>query len=158
MSLTRCPSGHVYNPSRYGKNCPYCKPKQQEEESETLEAAAGLPQGGFRRIYGWLVCVKGPSAGADYKIHDGKNFIGRGEDMDIQILGDSAISKRNHAVLAYDVKLNVAMLLPGDSEGLVYLGDKAVYTPTELKSYDQVEIGNSVLLYIALCSELFMWK
>lgn len=155
MSLGKCPAGHVYSQRRFGTNCPYCKPKREEEEKETLEGAENNKK--KKRIYGWLVCSKGPDAGSDYKIHGGKNFIGRGEDMDIKILGDNSISKRNHAVLAYDIKLDKAMLLPGDSEGMVYLGGEAVYLPTKLHSYDKIEIGNSLFVYVALCDGQFAW-
>jgi len=50
------------------------------------------------------------------------------------------------------------MLLPGDSEGLVYLGDEAVYVPTEVESYDRIEMGQSVFVYVAFCGENFVWE
>ena len=31
MGLAKCPNGHVYNPRRYGKICPYCNMKIQDE-------------------------------------------------------------------------------------------------------------------------------
>ena len=45
---------------------------------------------------------------------DGKNFVGRADDMDIQILGDNKIDRRNHAVIVFDAKKQENMLLPGD--------------------------------------------
>ena len=38
MSLVRCPNGHVYNARRYGKECPYCRMKLEEEEEKKPEA------------------------------------------------------------------------------------------------------------------------
>ena len=31
MGLAKCPNGHIYNPRRYGKICPYCNMKTQDE-------------------------------------------------------------------------------------------------------------------------------
>lgn len=162
MSLVKCPSGHVYNPICYGKICPYCKQKLQEEEGtrkpEGFEPPVELLQEEVKPVYGWLVCIEGARVGMDYKVHSGKNFIGRGDDMDIQILGDNQINRKNHAVLVYDSKKDKTMLLPGDSEGLVYLGDEAVYVPTEVESYDRIEMGQSVFVYVAFCGENFVWE
>ena len=49
----------------------------------------------IRPVCGWIVCIADPRKGKDYKIHAGKNFVGRTDDMDIQILGDNKISRRN---------------------------------------------------------------
>ena len=40
-----------------------------------------------RPVCGWIICIEGAKVGMDYKIHEGKNFVGRGDEMDIQILG-----------------------------------------------------------------------
>lgn len=162
MSLVKCPSGHVYNPIRYGKICPYCKLKLQEEEKaekpEGFEPPVELLEEEITPVCGWLICIAGARVGMDYKIHDGKNFIGRGDDMDIQILGDNAINRRNHAIIVYDSKNRNFMLLPGDSEGLVYLGGDAVYLPSPVKPYDTIELGKSKFLFIPLCGTNFEWK
>jgi len=162
MSLVKCPSGHVYNAIRYGKICPYCKMKLQEEKGvdkpDGFEPPIELLEEEIKPVCGWLVCITGARVGMDYKIHSGKNFIGRGDDMDVQILGDNEINRRNHAIIVYDPKNRNTMLLPGDSEGLVYLGEDAVYVPTEVKPYDTIELGRSRFLFIPLCGENFEWK
>ena len=162
MSLVKCPSGHVYNAIRYGKICPYCKMKLQEEKGvdkpDGFEPPIELLEEEIRPVCGWLVCITGARVGMDYKIHSGKNFIGRGDDMDVQILGDNEINRRNHAIIVYDPKNRNTMLLPGDSEGLVYLNDEAVYVPAEVKTHDTVELGRSRFLFISLCGENFEWE
>ena len=65
--------------------------------------------------------MAGPRRGKDYRVMAGKNFVGRADDMDIQILGDNKISRRNHCVIVYDEKQSKTVLLPGDSNGIVYL-------------------------------------
>lgn len=103
MSLVRCPNGHVYNARRYGNICPYCKMQLEGEEEEKkpvgFEPPVELLQEKIAPVCGWLVCIEGARMGMDYKIHDGKNFVGRGDDMDIQILGDNEINRRNHTVI-----------------------------------------------------------
>jgi len=108
-------------------------------------------------VCGWLVCIEGPRQGKDYKVRDGKNFIGRADDMDIQILGDNQISRRNHAVLVYDKKRNETVLLPGDSNGIAYLKGVASYIPTPVSAYDLIEMGESKFLYVPFCGKHFRW-
>lgn len=96
--------------------------------------------------------------GMDYKIHDGKNFVGRGDDMDIQILGDNEINRRNHTVIVYDRKKRNTVILPGDSAGLAYLNGEAVYVPTDLKPYDTIELGKSRFIFVPLCGDNFEWN
>ena len=162
MSLVRCPNGHVYNARRYGNLCPYCNMKLSEEAEEKkpagFEPPVELLEEEVQPVCGWLVCISGARVGMDYKIHNGKNFVGRGDDMDIQILGDNEINRKNHAVIVYDKKKRNTVILPGDSSGIVYLNDEAVYVPKELKPYDTIEMGKSRLLFIPLCGDSFEWN
>ncbi len=162
MSLVRCPNGHVYNAKRYGKICPYCSMKSQEETAVTkpvgFEPPVEILQEEVLPVCGWLVCIEGARVGMDYKIFKGKNFVGRGDDMDIQILGDNEINRKNHTIIVYDDKKLNTMILPGDSSGLAYLNDEPVYVPTELKPYDIISMGNSRFLFVPLCGNNFSWS
>ena len=160
MSLVRCPNGHVYNARRYGKECPYCRMKLEEEDEkkpEGFEPPVEVLTEDVKPVCGWLVCIAGARVGMDYKIHDGKNFVGRGDDMDIQITGDNEINRRNHTVIVYDHKQRNTVILPGDAAGLAYLNDQAVYVPTELNPYDTIELGKSRFIFVPLCGENFEW-
>lgn len=165
MALTRCSEGHLFSPRRYGNICPYCnKAVTLSNSAEDLEGNYdnSTPYIGDLEVMnpptGWLVCVDGPSKGRDYKIMAEKNFIGRADGMDIQILGDNHIAKRNHAVLAYDPKTRKTFILPGDSQGLVYVNGTAIFTPAELSANDNIELGKSKFLFIPLCGEHFEWE
>ena len=96
--------------------------------------------------------------GKDYLMIAEKIFIGRSPEMDIRILGDNNISYKNHAIVSYDGKKRSTFLLPGDAQGLVYLNGEAVYAPTQLEAFDQIELGKSKLLYIPLCGANFEWE
>lgn len=162
-NLIRCQNGHLFSARRYGTVCPYCNietattekretGKTEEELEEILFLEETAP------VCGWLVCISGARQGKDYKIKSGKNFIGRADDMDIQILGDNKISRRNHGVVVFDPKKKETILLPGDSNGIVYHNDAAVYSPQALESYDMVELGDSKFVFIPFCGENFMWE
>lgn len=161
-NLIRCQNGHMFSSRRYGTICPYCNietaTREKRETGQTelaVEDMLNLQES--NPVCGWIVCVAGPRRGKDYKIMAGKNFVGRADDMDIQILGDNKISRRNHCVIVYDTKQSKMVILPGDSNGIVYLNEEAVYIPTQLQQYDVIEMGESQFLFIPFCGEHFKW-
>lgn len=162
-NLIRCQNGHMFSARRYGTVCPYCNIETAtKEKKETGQTEVEVEEALFLReedpVCGWIVCVEGPRRGKDYRVKEGKNFVGRADDMDIQILGDNRISRRNHCVIVYDVKQNNMVILPGDSNGIAYLNDEAVYVPTPLNPYDVIEMGDSKFIFIPLCGQHFKWE
>jgi len=162
--MLRCPIGHVWDPRVSGKMCPICGfsvngsnktevlPRAVEElESELLYKY-------IEPVVGWLACIDGPRRGQSFVLHEGKNFIGRGDDMDVQILGDAEISRNNHACIAYDPKNRKFMLVPGDSEGLVYLENASIFYATEILDFNRIQVGNTTLVFRSLCGEHFSWR
>ena len=117
-----------------------------------------IQKSGIDPAVGWLVAITGKGKGRDYRIHADNNFIGRADNMHIQILGDNTISRINHAAIIYDSKNRSTYLLPGDSSGLAYLNGEAVYTPVALSAFSVIEIGQSKFIFIPLCGEHFEWK
>lgn len=113
--------------------------------------------GGIDPVVGWLVCIAGPERGRDYRLHTERNFIGRDPAMDVAITGDPSISRENHAVISYNPKRHTFRLAPGDSRGLAYLNDEEVIAPVELAPYDQIELGDTTLLFVPFCGERFVW-
>lgn len=113
---------------------------------------------GFSPVVGWLVCVEGPAEGTDYRIRAGYNYIGRGENMDICILGDNNIGRERHAMIAYDPQEKIYFFGPADGRSIVRKNDKMVMVPTELAAYDVVRIGSTKLMFVPLCGEHFNWK
>ncbi|GHU63757.1 hypothetical protein FACS189418_7680 [Clostridia bacterium] len=163
MSLVRCPNGHMFSVRRHGTICPYCnmetKPKDKlERPPKDFDVEMELMEDEIEPVCGWIVCVEGARQGKDYKIKSGKNFIGRGDDMDIQILGDNGIARKNHAIIVYDPKKRNTVLLPGDSSGLTYFNDEAVYVPTDLAPYSVIEMGKSKFVFLPFCGEHFEWN
>lgn len=161
-NIIHCQSGHAFSKKRYGTVCPYCNVETAtKEKKETGQSEINVEEELFRDaikpVCGWLVCIEGPRQGKDYKVVQGKNFVGRADDMDIQILGDNEISRRNHAVIVFDPKKRETVLLPGEANGIVYLDGNALYAPATLQPYAVIELGNSKFLFVPFCGEHFMW-
>lgn len=164
MSLVRCPNGHLFSARRYGNTCPYCHmetnrrdEKELSEAPEDFDISMELLEEEIEPVCGWLVCVTGVKQGKSYGLRSGKNFVGRSDEMDVQILGDNLISRKNHTIIVYDEKKKSFVILPGDSAGIVYLNGEAVYTPADIKAYDAVEMGASKFLFVPFCGEFFGW-
>ncbi|EKQ51000.1 MULTISPECIES: FHA domain-containing protein [unclassified Clostridium] len=163
MGLIRCPNGHMFSERRYGSICPYCnidtsKKERVEPVQEKIDIETNLLYQEVDPVCGWLVCIQGTRVGKDYKIKSGKNFIGRADDMDVQIIGDNDIATRNHAIIVYDPKKKNNVLLPGDSSGIAYLNGEPAYMPSELSAYDVIELGKSKFLFVPFCGEHFEWQ
>ena len=159
--IEQCPDGHHYNAVTNGEICPICgkkldPPTPEELTPEELQEQTYLDEKSW--VCGWLVCIKGANKGRGYEIHDGKNFIGSASSMDIQIVGDKRVERLNHAVITYDSKTRTVLLIPGDSHGMVYLQEQAIFEPKELEAFSEVEIGESIFIFAPLCSGDFDWK
>lgn len=169
MGLNRCKNGHMYSARKYGDTCPYCNTELDRNTMTNTAARYFVDDpdktmplmeeaGGADPVTGWLVCIEGAQYGKDFKIKAGKNFMGRADNMQIQILGDNAISRVNHAAIIYDQKNRSTFLTPGDSQGLVYLNNEAVYAPVEIHQYSIIELGKCKFIFIPLCGEHFEWE
>lgn len=109
-------------------------------------------------VVGWLVAVEGPCRGTDYRIHTGYNNIGR-ERGDICIRGDKTISAEKDSTITYvhqTRKFYIAHLQ--GKNVLLVNGIPAIGNGVELNSYDRISIGNTELIFIALCGEKFSWE
>lgn len=161
--MFRCKNGHVY-PKRLGRSCPYCGMMADSDDgSSNVPRSAGevealLLYEKISPVCGWLACIDGPRQGMSFTLHSGKNFIGRSDDMDVRLPGDDAVARSNHAVIAYDPKNRTFMLLPGSSEGLVYLNGEAVYEARRLTDMGLIKLGRTSLLFRPLCGDNFNWQ
>ena len=164
MGLNRCQEGHSFSSKKYGDICPYCNKSASITNNDADDSRCKMssaPHAGdlavVSPVVGWIVCIEGPSKGRDYRIMAKKNYLGSAEGMDIQISEDHDIAKRNHAVFVYDPQNRSTLLLHGNTHGLIYLNDEAVYKPKVLVSHDIISIGKSKFLFIPLCGEHFEW-
>ncbi len=127
-----------------------------EDEGLTI-GVSGKPRG-VDPVVGWLVCVEGPDRGRDFRIHAERNFIGRSPDMDVALTEDRSVSRDRHAILSYDPRTRDFLLAPGEAKGLVYHNGNAVLTPVKINVHDTIELGESILRFVALCGDDFSWS
>ena len=130
------------------------------DDDRTLPVTADMLDGMVEKpapVVGWLVCTDGVNKGTDYRLHQGRNFIGRSPEMDVCILGDNTVSRSSHAIVVYDPRSNVYLAQPGRSKELFYVNDKLVLNPVELKTMDLLNIGDTKLMFVPLCGEQFHW-
>lgn len=113
---------------------------------------------GFDPIVGWLICVKGPNRGRDYRLHSGANYVGSSSEMDVCIENDRTISRRRAASISYDDVGEVFFIQRGDGRNLIYLNGTAVRSDADLKPYDHILIGSTELVFVPLCCEKFKWQ
>lgn len=186
-TMKQCEKGHFYDEGRY-TSCPYCAaapaaaPIQAPASSVGKTVAVGAAsvgktvavsdQGGDRGktvaimkeeigldpAVGFLVCVKGPHRGKDYRLMAGRNSLGRGGDADVSLPDDPTVSREKHAIITYDERNNQFVLSPGTGRGVTYLNDQLVEAARDLSAYDRIEVGATVLVFLPICGPRFRWS
>jgi hypothetical protein len=112
---------------------------------------------GSEPVVGWLICIEGAHFGEDFRLKSGRNFIGRGADMDVVISKDSTVSRDRHVAVVYEPKGRAFLVMPGESKELSYLGGDVVLMPAALKPYDKLTVGETKLMFVPCCGQHFGW-
>ena len=182
--MKQCGQGHFYDDERH-LACPYCPNSDQAVGKTVAAVPSGADSGigktmpvksapppvqrgqtvavikkdiGIDPAVGFLVCVEGPQKGQDFRLTSGRNFLGRGNEMDVALSEDETVSRENHAMVSYDTKNNSFNVAPGQGRGITYLNGAEVANAQTLAAYDKIEIGKTVLLFLPLCGENFHWE
>ena len=119
---------------------------------------SGVSETEAEPVVGWLVCVKGKHFGESFNIAAGRNSIGRGENNKVVIYKDNAVSRDKHAWITYEPKKREFFIQPGESSGLSYLNGDNIMESKKITSYDRLEFGNGIYLFISLCGDQFSWE
>jgi len=114
-------------------------------------------QTGIDPVVGWLVCIKGPNKGRDYRLRSDRNQIGRAPNMEVCIEGDATVSRENHCQIAYSRRSKVFKLVPGTGKTLVYLNGEDLFASEQLQPFDVIDLGQSTFLFVPLCGDQFDW-
>jgi len=173
--------GHFYDSNRHTV-CPNCESGIEDEKTvsgltmnlkDHSEAALNLvdlnpdtpveektvsifKKRGWDPVTGWLVCVSGPERGRDYRLHTGRNFLGRAPQMDISVADDMEISRLNHCSVVYEPRKREYLLVPGSVN--IYLNGQSLNKVTALTTGDTVGVGGSEFVFIPFCEEGREWK
>ena len=112
----------------------------------------------FQYPVGMVMVTKGPGFGECFAVKTGMSQIGRGEDQAIKLdFGDMAISRENHAAIVYDPEEHSFLLGHGGKSNIVRLNGKPVVSTSDMKDGDEIEIGETRLRFVAICSKDFNW-
>ena len=128
----------------------------QQTENRTVGYLAD--KSGRQPVVGWLVCTEGKNYGRSFPLHEGKNFIGRNESMDVALTDDETVSRIKHAVIVYEPKQRKFFAQPGESHELFYVNDDVVLTGVQLHDRDVLSIGDAELVFVQFCDERFGWE
>ncbi|MBP3622256.1 MAG: FHA domain-containing protein [Lachnospiraceae bacterium] len=109
-------------------------------------------------VVGWLVCISGEDAGKHFALKSGRNFIGRGNNMDVVLANDKSVSRDKHAIILYEPRKREFLAQPGESRELFYVNDEVVLNTEKLKAYDKLLIGATELYFVPFCGEIFAWE
>lgn len=110
-----------------------------------------------RRVVGWMVGVQGPCRGVDFRLHEGKNYIGRSPRCEVNV-EDLKVSGGNVAQVVFDPRSK--RFFTSDCDGtstICYLNGETLMGRNQLKLYDAIELGDSKLIFVPLCGEHFSW-
>jgi hypothetical protein len=107
---------------------------------------------------GWLIIKEGPGRGAAFALSQGVSQIGRGSDQTVALdFGDMAISRQNHAAIAYDAGSHQFHIGHGGKSNLVRLNGKPLLSTEVVGDGDEIQIGETTLLLKVLCTPSFNW-
>lgn len=142
-------AGHVktrllgFNPETLGLSSPFEKAPAKVESTYPV---------------GWLVVIAGPGAGASFSLSDGVARIGRGEGQEVCLnFGDASISRENHVSVAYDSEQNAFFIGQSGRSNIVRLNNKPLLSTEQIRSGDQIRVGETTLRLATLCGDGFSW-
>ncbi|NHB76350.1 FHA domain-containing protein [Rhodobacter sp. M37P] len=108
---------------------------------------------------GWLVIKDGPGKGASFALSEGVSQIGRGADQTVSLdYGDMAISRQNHAAIAYDGRTHEFHIGHGGKSNLVRLNGRPLLSTEPARDGDEIQIGETTLVLKVLCTPEFNWS
>jgi hypothetical protein len=131
---------------------------QKTHQETSGKTVAYYNFGSTEPVVGWLVCAKGMYQGESFNLRAGQNFIGRSLAMDIVLKDDQSVSRENHAAVMFEPKKGSFFLMPGQSSGITYLNDAPLLAPAPLSAYDQIGVGDTLLIFVPFCGEHFRWE
>ncbi len=136
-------------------------PQDKPAQDATIFVTPGAEPGSkpFNPVVGWLVVTRGPGRGEFRPIRYGQNSIGRDANQRISFdFGDHKISRDTHAFLVYDEVVRKFFLRDNGKSNLVRLNGNLVMAPSEIHDRDVISIGDTTLLFVALCNANFDWQ
>lgn len=152
----KCPEGHLLEES--WEQCPFCaaakaEPKATEIVTRSAATAPADPGDGAivvsrkvsapRRLAGWVVVTDGEDLDRDFRLHVGRNVLGKGADCDV-VLKDPHASEHHAVIDCHDGQFEVMDL---DSKYGTTLNGQAVNGGSPLKDSALLRLGHTELRF-----------
>lgn len=162
MKLKKCEQGHVFDADKFAA-CPYCAgaseleilgfvPAQEAGEEAGEEAPRSPQPKPFLPVRGWLAAVKGPLSGHDWRLTDGRNFVGGGAEMDADLSADETVEPGRAASVVCDPQSGQYFVHPCETRQLFYCNGEPVLAPRALQAGDRIAVGRTVLEFVPFAS------
>ena len=183
MAISQCSNGHFYDDIKYS-TCPHCGGSMTSDKNEDPKTVAMYPgviseepparnrivaksrdevtvgiytsRMDSDPVVGWLVGLSGSERGRDYRLHTGRNFIGRSLKMDVSLADDPLVSRDNHFSILFDPENVVFYIAPGEGTN-TYVNDDLLRDPTGVTEGDRIRAGDTELVFIAYCKGDRKW-
>lgn len=134
-------------------------PLFDDDKPPVIAAPAAPGQGHVMFPSGWLIVKAGPGRGTAFALAQGVSQIGRGSDQTVALdFGDMAISRQNHAAIAYDASSHQFHIGHGGKSNLVRLNGRPLLSTEVVGDGDEIQIGETTLLLKVLCTPEFNWS
>lgn len=107
---------------------------------------------------GWLLAVSGPNKGRSYELHACQNHIGRGEECNVRIVADPAIS-RHQVVIVYDNVENEYAIYSDRGTAITRVnGRRLTSSEVPLSTGDVIDLStHTTLIFVPACGDKFRW-
>lgn len=147
--------GYVPTVSTPQPMSPTIAPVNQAKDQMKTQFLDSVKNSEIKPVRGWLVIIDGEKCGLDFRVHTGKNTIGRSKANDICFDFDDSISKENNVSIIYDDRNNMFFAQSGEGKNNVYINNQLLLDPKQIKDNDVIEIGKTKLVFRALCNDTF---
>lgn len=170
MAVSKCDNGHFYDTEKY-ESCPHCKnplpvKRRMPELDKTMfldgqgkdERTVGVFRldKGCDPVVGWLVCIGGKERGRDYRLHAGRNFLGRDAANGIAVVEDETVNRQNQCSIVFEPVRGEFILLAGQS-GDILVNGNPVRESVLLTGEEELQIGSGTYVFIPFCREGRRW-
>lgn len=161
-----CPNGHPLNPA--WDVCPYCR-SAADQGVAPVNVQPGQAGGGVgavagrtlavdvnaalgtdhlnKAVVGWLVAMKGPQKGQDFRLHDGRNVMGTAADADI-VVYDQFVSAR-HCVIIIESQNARYVAQDLESRNKTFVNNREI-SKVDLVDNDEIRMGQASFRFKSL--------
>ena len=114
--------------------------------TDSTEPSSTTPRS-TRKLMGWIVSFSNDPMGIDFKVYEGRNFLGSNNtECDITITGDQSISGKHALILCRKNKFWLSDQLSSNG---TFLNDEDLdpNESPEIKDGDNIKLGNTIFKF-----------